>query len=224
MANKIEITAADAHKFDAWRADPTGGAKGGIVVLHAIYGLTTHMGDVCDLYASHGYAAIAPALYDRSGKDLVFSYEGEGRDAGMAQRETLDESTVLLDVNAAANALRPSGRVAISGFCTGGTWAWVSGAKLGFDAAVNFYGSDVFDLRDLKPACPTILHYGDQDVIVPIDQVETIRSLHADHSLHVYPGQGHAFFNPEQASHDAASAKLALERSIAFMDQHLAGE
>lgn len=224
MANAVEITAADGHKFDARRADPSGAAKGGIVVLHAIYGLTTHMGDVCDLYAGHGYAAIAPALYDRSGKNLVFSYEGEGRDAGMAQRETLTEPTVLLDVGAVADALRPSGRVAISGFCTGGTWAWVSGAKLDFDAEVNFYGSDVYDLRDLMPACPAILHYGDQDVIVPIDQVETIRSLHAEQELHVYPGQGHAFFNPEQASHDAASAALALERSIAFMNRHLAGE
>ena len=37
-------------------------AKGGIVILHAVYGLTDHMGDVCDAFAAPGYAAIAPAL------------------------------------------------------------------------------------------------------------------------------------------------------------------
>ena len=71
MSRRIKLTGVDDHPFSAWRADPDTKAKGGIVVLHAVYGLTDHMGDVCQQYADNGYAAIAPALYDRIKSDIV---------------------------------------------------------------------------------------------------------------------------------------------------------
>ena len=216
MAERIALTAGDGHALDAWRAGPDRPA-GGIVVLHAIYGLTRHMADVCDLYAEAGIAAVAPALYDRSGGDIVFGYGADGRAGGMAQRETLAEATVLADVDAALDALRPSGPVAVQGFCTGGTWAWIAAARLAVDAAVIYYGSDVYEHRALRPSCPAILHYGDCDAVVPFDQAEAIRDRHPGLDFHVYPGADHAFFNPEQASHDAAAAATAHARTLAFL-------
>ena len=135
----------------------------------------------------------------------------------MAQRETLGESTVLMDVEAVLDALRPAGPVAVQGFCTGGTWAWIAAARLALDAAVIYYGSDVYEHRALSPSCPAILHYGDRDVVVPFDEVEAIRDAHPALEFHVYPGADHAFFNPEQESHDAAAAEIAHRRSIAFL-------
>jgi carboxymethylenebutenolidase len=225
VANKIALTADDGHVLDAWRADPEGAAKGGIVVLQAIYGLTSHLGDVCDMFAAAGYAAIAPALYDRTGKNLVFGYLGDGRDAAFAQRASLGEETVRADVAACAAALGACGKVAISGFCTGGSWAWVLAAGPDeFGAAVIFYGSDVHKLRDLKPRCPTLLHYGDCDHVVPINHVNEIHDLHPDLPLHVYPGQGHAFFNPDQDGYHAGAAALAFQRSIEFLDSRIGAE
>ena len=143
MADRVSITAADGHRFDAWRADPSGDAKGGIIFLQAIYGLTTHLGDVCDWFARDGYAAIAPALYDRAEPNRVFGYDQEGMLGGMAFRENLAEETVLLDVSACANALRETaGKVAISGFCTGGTWAWICADALDLAGRARF-GPDV---------------------------------------------------------------------------------
>jgi carboxymethylenebutenolidase len=223
MANRISVTAQDGHTLGAWRADPEGPAKGGIIFLQAIYGLTTHLGDVCDWFARDGYAAIAPATYDRTERDMVFAYDADGAAGGMAFRENLREDTVLMDVAACAATLRESvDKVAISGFCTGGTWAWISADALDMDAAVIFYGSDVFDCLDRRPQCPALLHYGDQDHIVPMDRVEQIRATYPDAEFHIYPGAGHAFYNPEQANHDADAAKLAHERSIAFLDRHFA--
>ena len=216
MADRIALTAEDGHVLEAWRSAP-GRPLGGIVVLHAIYGMTSHMADVCDLYAEAGIAAVAPALYDRSGRGIVFGYDEAGRGGGMAQRETLDETTVLTDIAAALDSLRPAGPVAVTGFCTGGTWAWIAAARLPLDAAAIYYGSDVYEHRALSPACPAILHYGDRDAVVPFDEVEAIRDAHPGLEFHVYPGADHAFFNPEQESHDAAAADAAHRRSIAFL-------
>ncbi|MHA1107807.1 MAG: dienelactone hydrolase family protein [Alphaproteobacteria bacterium] len=219
MSEKISLS-ADGHRFDAWRADPVGPAKGGIVLLHAIYGLTSHMRDVCAMFADGGCSAIAPALYDRIGPDIVHSYDQTGAAAGRASYGQLAEDGILADVSACIAALRPSGRVAVSGFCTGGTWAWRSAAALEVDAAVIFYGSHVAQNLERTPRCPTVLHYGDSDLIVPMQDVDKIRAAHPNLPLHIYPGGGHAFFNPEQANYDAEAARGALEKSLEFLAEN----
>ena len=65
MAERVTVTASDGHTFDAWRSDPAGDVKGGIIFLQAIYGLTTHLGDVCDQFCpqrlcGHGARTIRP--------------------------------------------------------------------------------------------------------------------------------------------------------------------
>jgi carboxymethylenebutenolidase len=219
MVERVSVTASDGHKLDAWRSDPAGEAKGGIIFLQAIYGLTTHLGDVCDQFARDGYAAMAPALYDRAARNMVFAYDEDGLQGGMAFREHLAEETVLLDVAACAEALRPTaGKVAIAGFCTGGTWAWVSASALDLDAAVIFYGTDIPDYLDRNARCPAIMHYGDRDHILPIDTVRQIEANYPDVGFHIHPGAGHAFFNPEQANYNPDAARLAYEGTIAYLD------
>ena len=226
MSQRITISSTDDHRIDAWRSDPDT-AKGGIVILHAVYGLTNHMGDVCDQFAAEGCAAIAPALYDRIGPGIVHPYTADGVAAGRGSYGALSAEQILADVAAAADALRDTvgntGPVAVSGFCTGGTWAWIAAAELDFDAAVIFYGSQVPAHLDRTPRCPTILHYGDRDRIVPIAEVGKIRAAHPALTHHIYPGGRHAFFNPAQESFDAGAADLALRRSIDFLAQHPCG-
>lgn len=216
----ITLRATDGHTFTAARADPTGAPRGGIVILHAVYGLTPHLSDVCAAFARHGFAAIAPALFDRIRPGLVHPYTKAGVDAGVASYESLTAAQILADVQACAAALRPL-KVAISGFCTGGTWAWIAASECAFDAQVNFYGSHVPARLEYRPRCPSVMHYGDRDVIVPPADIERIRAAHPEVPIHVYPGGQHAFFNPDQPYHDAAHAALALERSVAFLERTL---
>lgn len=224
MADRITVTAADGHRFDAWRAEAPGDAGGGLVLLHAIYGLTPHLGDVCDWFARDGFTAIAPALYDRAEKGTVFDYDPGGVARGMMFRENLKEETVLADVAACAAKLRESvARVAVSGFCTGGTWAWVASCSLELDAGVIFYGSDVREEIARTPRCPVMLHYGDADRIVPFEDVKAIRDAHPSTEFHIYPGSDHAFYNPDQGTHDAPAAALAHARSLEFLYRHLGG-
>lgn len=224
MAERISITASDGHVLSAWKSEPVDEPAGGIVFLQAIYGLTSHLGNVCDWFAADSFSAIAPATYDRTERDRVFAYDREGMIGGTKFRENLTEPTVTLDVAACVHELRKRcGKVAISGFCTGGTWAWICANAMEFDAAVIFYGSDVYDEIDRAPACPTILHYGDRDHVVPIERVEAIRDAHPACELHVYPGAGHAFYNPEQEHYGAAAARLAHARSVDFLKRAFAG-
>ena len=218
-AGLTTLTATDGHRLSAWRADPVGASKGGIVVLHAVYGATKHMGDVCARWAAAGYTALAPALFDRIAPNRIHPYDKPSD--GTADYTALTEAQIFADIQAAANAAGPT--TAISGFCTGGTWAWRAAAALEFPAQVNFYGSHIPAFLDLTPRCPTILHYGDKDGIVPVAQIDKIRARHPEVELHVYPGAGHAFENAEQANHNSAAADLAWQRSIAFMDRHVAG-
>ena len=78
MAATVTLVAGDGHELTARRADAPGAAKGGIVVVHAVFGLTPHIDEVLDGFAADGFAALAPALFDRGGKGRVFAYDAAG--------------------------------------------------------------------------------------------------------------------------------------------------
>src|ERR1700755_1282939 len=65
MGQNITLTAADGFKLGAYRADPTTSPKGAIVVIQEIFGVNSHIRNICDRVANEGYVAIAPAIFDR---------------------------------------------------------------------------------------------------------------------------------------------------------------
>ncbi len=218
-ATKTKLKSTDGHIFDAWIGVPKGKSKGGVVVLHAVYGLTDHMGIVCERWAAGGYTAVAPALFDRIRANMEHPYATPGE--GTKCYNSLTEEQIFTDIAAATEAAGGLNRTAISGFCTGGTWAWKAGAKIDFPLQVNFYGSAIPSMLELTPRSPTILHFGDSDHIVPFDQVEAIAKAHPEVELDVYRKAGHAFENSDQSTYDKEASALAWTRSIAFMDSHL---
>lgn len=223
MAQRVTINAEDGHKIGAWRADPAGTAIGGIVVLHAVFGLTDHMGDVCDSWAAEGFSAIAPSLFDRVKPGIVNPYNHDGVEAGVETYFAIPDDRILADIDACRASLADLGPVAISGFCTGGSWAWTASAKLTFDAQVNFYGSHVAQRLDQSPNCPTIMHYGDGDPVVPVPDIEKIQAANPEVKIHIHPGAGHAFFNPAQIpNHHPDAAAKAWQQSVDFLRRQFA--
>lgn len=219
-ARQVQLTASDGHKFTVYRAEPAGPSKGGIVILHAVYGLTTNMGDVCAAWAQAGYTAVAPALFDRLKPETVHPYTREGVQAGTDSYNKLTEAQIFADIAACTASAGGEARTAISGFCTGGSWAWRAASKMNFAAHVNFYASHVHtpEYINLEPRSKTIIHYGDKDAVVSMADIERIRARHPSVEIFIYPGAGHAFLNPDQQSYHAPSAQPAWARSIAFMD------
>ncbi|MGE3712724.1 MAG: dienelactone hydrolase family protein, partial [Hyphomicrobiaceae bacterium] len=74
MGKHIKLKASDGFELDAYRADPAGKPKGGLIVIQEIFGVNEHIRAVCDRYAADGYLCVAPALQDRAEKDFETGY------------------------------------------------------------------------------------------------------------------------------------------------------
>jgi carboxymethylenebutenolidase len=217
MGKTIRLRAADGHEFDAYVAEPKGKAKGGVVVVQEIFGVTRHIQRVADQYAAQGYKAVAPAMFDRIKRGITLDYKDIQQ--GIAYMLELKWPNTLADLEAAATEARSAGSAAVVGYCWGGTVAHVAASELDLDAAVSYYGGGVAKMLDKQPRCPIVYHFGDQDHSIPLPDVEKIRSQYPDGTLYVYPGAQHGFNCDERASYSAPDAKVAFERSIAFLNE-----
>jgi carboxymethylenebutenolidase len=214
MAETIELSAPDGHSFSAYRADPTGTPRGGVVIIQEIFGLTRHICEVADQYAAQGYASFAPALFDRVRPAIVLDYSQIQQ--GVETMMALQPSQTLLDVGATVDAAAAAGKTAVVGFCWGGTIAYVAACRLPISAAVSYYGGRILQYGERKPRCPVMYHFGEQDQSIPPATVEKVRQLHPEGTFYTYPA-GHGFNCSERSSFDAQSAQLAFERSLGFL-------
>jgi carboxymethylenebutenolidase len=224
LGKHFSLTAADKHQLGAYRADPQGAPKGGMVVAQEIFGVNHHIRAVCDRLAAAGYAAVAPALFDRFVRDFESGYTPDEIAKARSYLTTIDWDAMLRDVAAAAGDLKSAGPVGIIGFCMGGTVAFLSAARLnGLSAAVCFYGGQIARFADEKPKCPTQMHFGEKDEHIPMSDVETIRKKRPEAEIHTYPA-GHGFYCDERGSFHDPSAKLAWERTLAFLARYMSGK
>ncbi len=216
MGETIKLTAADGHEFDAYRAEPEGDAKGGVVVIQEIFGVNVHIREVADGYAKEGYLAIAPAIFDRWQRGAEFGYDDDGKTAGRALKaqgnDNLDQ--VMADVGAASEAARAAGKVGITGYCWGGVVVWAAACRLNFDAAAGYYGGGILELVGETPKCPIILHFGRNDGSIPMDDVDAISAAHPDVPVHVYDDAGHGFNCDHRPEYHEESAKIASGRTL----------
>lgn len=222
MGHDIKLTASDGFQLGGYRADPTGKAKGALVVIQEIFGVNHHIRNVCDRYASEGYVAVAPSIFDRTEPNFQSGYSPD--EVAVARKFVVNPnwSAMLLDVQAAIDSVKDVGPVGIVGFCLGGSVAFVAATKLsGLRAAVGYYGGAIVRFADDKPKVPTLLHFGEKDTGIPQSDVEIIRAKRPDVEIHVYPGAQHGFSCDERASYDKASADLAGQRTLAFFAKHL---
>jgi len=218
----VNLTAADGHVLSAYKAVPTGAPRGGLVIVQEIFGVTDHIRDVCDRFAAEGYAAIAPAMFDRVQRGVELGYSEETVAEALAiRRQITDWNQPLMDVEAGRSAVAEAGRVACVGYCFGGDTAWVGVTRGGFDAAVAYYGGHIYTLVDETPKAPIILHYGTEDHIASAEKIALIRERHPDVPIYIYDGAGHGFNCDARADFDVAAANLALQRTRAFLAEHI---
>jgi carboxymethylenebutenolidase len=146
MGTKIELTATDGHKFDAYLAESSDPARGAIVLVQEIFGVNSHIRSVADDYAAQGFHVIAPALFDRVQRNLELNYNPTDSTEGMKAARQIGMDAALLDVAASIGHARPEwGRlkVGVLGFCYGGSLAWLAATRLDPAAAVCYYGGQI---------------------------------------------------------------------------------
>jgi carboxymethylenebutenolidase len=222
LGQQFKLTTTDQHSLGAYRVDPQGAAKGAIVVVQEIFGVNHHIRTVCDRLAALGYAAVAPAVFDRYVRDFECGYTPDEIAHARSYLGNLNWEHMMADVAAAAENLKGAGRLGVIGFCMGGTAAFLAACRLpGFSAAVAFYGGMIGKFADEKPKCPLQMHFGEKDESIPMDVVETIMKKQPQAETYVYPGAAHGFYCDERASYNKAAADLAWSRTQEFLGKHM---
>jgi carboxymethylenebutenolidase len=222
MGQAVILTASDGFRLGGYRADPVSSPKGAIVVIQEIFGVNSHIRNICDRLANEGYVALAPAIFDRIEPNFECGYSPEEVAVARKFVAAPDWPAMLRDTQAAIDAVKDVGPVGIIGFCLGGSVAYAAATKLsGLSAGVGYYGSAVVRFADDKPIVPTQLHFGEKDGGIPLRDVETIRAKRPEVEVLVYPGAQHGFGCDERASYDKTSSDLAWQRSLVFFGKNL---
>src|SRR3978361_1453924 len=141
MGQNLKLTASYGFQLGAARADPAGTPKAAIVVIQEIFGVNHHIRAVCDRLAAEGYVAIAPSIFDRIEPDFQCGYSPDEIANARKFVANPDWAAMLLDTQAAIDAVKDVGPVGIIGFCLGGSVAYAAATKLsGLSAAIGYYG------------------------------------------------------------------------------------
>jgi carboxymethylenebutenolidase len=208
-------------------AEPGGAGKVPCVVLIQEYwGLNAHIKDLVDRMAKEGFLVVAPDLYH--GK--VTTDPAEAAKLATA----LDTIAAVGDVAGAVaflrSHLRSNGKVGVMGFCLGGAISLAAACHVeGLGAVSAFYGIPPANKVDYaKATAPIITHVAKHDEWVSVARMEGVKkdleSAGSPSSMEMYVYDAkHAFANDSRPEvYDAASAKLAWDRTVAFFKKHLA--
>ncbi len=97
--------------------------------------------------------------------------------------------------------------------------AYLVAARLEVAAAV-IYGGGVDQYLAEKPRCPTMFHFGEKHMHIPVSTLEKLKEQLPEGTLDTYRA-GHGFNCLDRESYDPAGARLALKRSVDFFHQHM---
>jgi carboxymethylenebutenolidase len=196
-----------------------------LLVIHENRGLNPYIEDVARRAALEGFVALAPdGLYPAGG------YPGNDDD-GRTLQAGLDQAKLLVDMANSARFLKThrlaGGKLGATGFCWGGgTVNWLA-VELGADlrAGVPFYGAAPASADVPRIKAPLLLHFAENDPRInglwPAFE-EALKANKVSYQMYTYPGTQHGFHNDSTPRYNAVAAKLAWERTVAFLRQHLA--
>ena len=222
MGEQRQLRAIDGFTFGAYEARPQGTAKGAILVVQEIFGVNSHIREVCDGYAEAGYVALAPQIFDRVERDVELGYDDAGMTAGIGiARGKLDTADTLKDLQASIEDLSRHGKVGVVGYCFGGLLTWLAACELdGVACASSYYGGGVVGEIERSARCPVIMHFGELDAHIPTSDVAQIDAALPDVTVYSYNAD-HGFNCDHRESFNAEAAAQAKERSLSFFAEHL---
>ncbi len=227
-----------------FEARPAGAARGVVIVIPDVWGLSDHYRDIAGRLATEGYAGFAIDIYSREAPPDPTALADLGKVA--AWIEAIPDRRVMQDIQMLAGHIRVRPELAgletgITGFCLGGQYALMAGATVsGLAAAASWYGmlrtgpaspTTPESALDMAPrlACPWLGLYGQQDALIPMADIEELRDLleteEADYELVTYEGAGHAFFNDTRADmYRPEAAADGWRRMLDFFGHHLGAQ
>jgi carboxymethylenebutenolidase len=205
----------DDAEFGALHIEPKGRRRGGVIVLHEIFGLDANIRRDAERWAEAGFEVLAPSLFDRQEPDYVGEHGPGGVATGLAYARANGTDNPIDDTSTCVDFLLPRGPVFVVGYCYGGSQAWLAAARIGDLAAVSsYYGSQVLAHAHEAPRCPVALHFGVKDQHIPIARVREFAAARPELAIYTYEA-GHAFNTA-----DGAAAHEARRRTLALFEQN----
>ncbi|MHA7178927.1 dienelactone hydrolase family protein [Arthrobacter sp. MDB2-24] len=230
-------------------ARPDGPVKGGLILIHEVWGLVAHTRDVADRFAREGYVVVAPDLLSDQGiteentagiGEAIAGPDAEARNRAQPKLRALlaplqnPEFAALTTgrVQSCFDFLYDDeevrGRVGITGFCFGGTYSFsfaVHEPRL--LACVPFYGHATFSGEELaRITSPVLAFYGQDDHALTTglpDLDAAMTEAGVDFTAKVYPGAGHAFFNDSNRfAYRPEAAADAWDLTLSFLARNVA--
>jgi carboxymethylenebutenolidase len=234
MGQQVSVEVG-AGTMGIYVAEPDGEPRGAVVVVQEAFGVNDHIRDVADRFADAGYVAAAPRLFHRSG-DPELGYEDMQEVMPYIMQLQADEIEADLEATLAhlAGLGFEQSRIAVVGFCMGGSISFVAACYWKLGAAVTFYGGGVTQSRfgfpplfDLAPTLqtPWLGLYGDLDASIPTAEVEGLEAALSNAAPETevvrYPDANHGFHCDARDSYHEASAKDGWQRTLSFLESHL---
>ena len=229
---QVVLTASDGANLLAWRAEAEHPTGAGVVILPDARGLFGFYQRLAEQFAALGVDAVA---IDYFGRTTDAAGRGEDFDHMSHLRQTTHE-TVGADVAAGVTHLRSRGRarsVFTVGFCFGGSHSFLQTprSELGLAGVIGFYGGMKGRSEDAPTpitaaphaTAPVLGLFGGADQSIPIEQVEQftagLNASGVEHTVHVYPGAPHSFFDRAYADF-ADECADAWRRMREFINAH----
>lgn len=220
MTDFQEIAAGDST-VRAHVKVPTG-ARAGVVVLHAWWGLNDDVLAYADRLADHGFAVVAPDMF---GGQIATEIPDAERLS--AAGDEVAGGIAVAAVDALAERLGPNAPLAVLGFSFGAAHAIAAPSERDrLVATVAYYGSYWGDFL-ARSTAPLLGHFAETDPFEPDENVAALEGAFRDAgrevTIHRYPGTGHWFAEPSRDAYRPDAAKVALERTLAFLRGRLEG-
>ena len=241
MGHTTNLNTADGFVLSAYRADPAGTPRGGLVVAQEIFGVNSHIRSVCDGFAADGYAVIAPALFDRYARGFDIGYTPDDIARGRELKALAQTDVAMRDIAAARDAVATAGKVGVIGSCSGGRHALVyASTRSDVDACADLWGGRVVMTREelnaktpIPPidmtnnlSCPLLGIFGNDDRAPSPEQVNAHEVALQQHSkvyeFHRYDGAGHGFFYWNRPIYRVEQTNDGWAKIFAFFGKHLA--
>ncbi|HEX5430123.1 MAG TPA: dienelactone hydrolase family protein [Patescibacteria group bacterium] len=236
------ITIAGAQAYHTYPDD--GQKHPGLVLIEEVWGVNEHIRSVADRFANVGFSVVAPELLPpgllematpQIQKDLFDPVKRDEiqpklREAMEPIRQPKFASGAIVILKACVDYLMAdehvNGRIAVLGFCFGGTYAYHLAAQDSrIKATIPFYGQPPKDDEIPKIICPVLAFYGDQDahLMETLPKLkETMQSQHKNFEAVVYPNIGHAFFNDTNTRmYNKQAADDAWQKAVTFLENNL---
>jgi carboxymethylenebutenolidase len=225
MAGRMIEFDASGSAAPGYLATPDAAMGPGVVVLHEWWGLTEPFRQACDRLAAAGFVALAPDLYRGKTTDSVEEADALGAALDQQVERWRGDTTGALRYLRHNGATGPAfGFVA---FSLGGSYALDMSITLAEEiaAVVTYYAAyPGLDYRGAKAAY--LCHFAKDDPYVSAEEAagleRALRTAGRPVTAYIYPGTTHWFFDADRPdAYDAASATLAWERTVAFLNAEL---